>query len=64
MDGQELFDEIKKSPKLQELIETRIDETSSMENREINVINAIIEGQIRHSSDDLIFKNILKLFDL
>lgn len=69
MDGKEIFNEILKSPKLKERLKVSADseiEESFDGNpryKEIAVIRHIIEGQLRHTSDDNIFKNILKLFD-
>ena len=31
---------------------------------EIAIVRNIIEGQIKHSSDDAVFKNLRKLYDL
>ena len=70
MDGKEIFDEILKSPKLKELLNVPVDSdiNESFEdnplNMEVAIIRHIIEGQLRHTSDDNIFKNIIKLFDL
>ena len=70
MDGKEIFDEILKSPKLKELLNVPVDSdiNESLEdnpqNKEVAIIRHIIEGQLRHTSDDNIFKNIIKLFDL
>lgn len=70
MDGKEIFDEILKSPKLKELLNVPVDSdiNESFEvnpqNKEVAIIRHIIEGQLRHTSDENIFKNIIKLFDL
>lgn len=70
MDGKEIFDEILKSSKLKELIgvpeseQLNEDFDSSSKYKEITIIRNIIEGQIRHTSDDNIFKSITKLFDM
>ena len=70
MDGKEIFKEILKSPKLKELVgvpkseEIKEDYDSQSQRREITVIRSIIEGQLRHTSDDGIFRNIKTLFDL
>ncbi len=70
MDGKEIFKEILKSPKLKELMgipeteEIKEDYDSQSQRREIAVIRSIIEGQLRHTSDDGIFKRIKTLFDL
>ena len=70
MDGKEIFDEILKSPKLKELLNVPVDSDinesfeDNPQNKEVAIIRHIIEGQLRHASDDNIFKNIIKLFDL
>ena len=70
MDGKEIFDEILKSPKLKELLNVPVDSDinesfeDNPQNKEVASIRHIIEGQLRHTSDDNIFKNIIKLFDL
>jgi len=70
MDGKEIFNEILKSPKLKELLgvpdseEINEDYDSLSSRKEIAVIKSIIQGQIQHSSEDAIFKNLMKLFDL
>ena len=70
MDGKEIFDEILKSPKLKELLNVPVDSDinesfeDNPQNKEVAIIRYIIEGQLRHTSDDNIFKNIIKLFDL
>lgn len=70
MDGREIFNEILKSQKLKELLgvplseEIKEDYDSTSKRNEIAVIQSIIKGQIQHSSDDAIFKNLSKLFDL
>ena len=70
MDGKEIFDEILKSPKLKELVNVPVDSDinesfeDNPQNKEVAIIRHIIEGQLRHTSDDNIFKNIIKLFDL
>ncbi|MFS2346796.1 hypothetical protein AAH172_21920 [Bacteroides xylanisolvens] len=70
MDGKEIFNEILKSPKLKEMLnvsaDSNIEETfdGNPQNKEVAIIRHIIEGQLRHTSDDNIFKNITKLFDL
>ncbi len=70
MDGKEIFDEILKSPKLKELLNVPVDSDinesfeDNPQNKEVAIIRHIIEGQLRHTSDDNIFKNIIKLFDL
>lgn len=70
MDGKEIFDEILKSPKLKELLNVPVDSDinesfeDNPQNKEVAIIRHIIEGQLRHTSDENIFKNIIKLFDL
>lgn len=70
MDGKEIFEEIIKSPKLKELIGLDVNEVinedfnSTSKYKEVTVIRNIIEGQIRHTSEDSIFKNIQKLYDI
>lgn len=70
MDGKEIFDEILNSSKLKELIgvsaDSAIDESfeGNPKYKEIAVIRNIIEGQLRHTSDENTFKNIRKLYDL
>ena len=39
-------------------------EEVNLKKKEVAVVRAIIEGQVRHTSDDNIFKNIKKLYDL
>ena len=70
MDGKEIFNEILKSRKMKELLgvpeseEINEDYYSPSSRDEIAIIKSIIQGQIQHSSDDAIFKNLRKLFDL
>ena len=70
MNGKEIFDEMMKSPKLKEIIGlTESDEVkeaydSQSQSKEITIIRNIIEGQLRHTSEDSIFSNIKKLYDL
>lgn len=70
MDGKEIFNEILKSQQLKDLLgvsaDSSIDETfdGNPKSKEVAVIRHIIEGQMRHTSDDNIFKNITKLYDL
>lgn len=70
MDGKEIFDEILKSQKLKELLNVPVDSDinesfeDNPQNKEVAIIRHIIEGQLRHTSDENIFKNIIKLFDL
>jgi hypothetical protein len=70
MDGKEIFNEIMQSPRLKEMLnvpdgeEICEDFESGSQYKEVTVIRNIIEGQVRHTSDDNIFKNITKLFDL
>lgn len=70
MDGKEIFDEIMQSPRLKSLIgipedgNIPEDYDSTSQHKEITIIRNIIEGQVRHTSDDSIFKNITRLFDM
>lgn len=70
MDGKEIFNEILKSRKMKELLgvpeseEINENYDSPSSRNEIEVIKSIIQGQIQHSSEDAIFKNLRKLFDL
>ena len=70
MDGKEIFNEILKSRKMKELLGVHESEEinenydSPSARNEIAVVQSIIQGQIQHSSDDAIFKNLRKLFDL
>lgn len=70
MDGKEIFNEIVKSQKLKALLgipeseDINDDYDSPSARNEITVIKSIIQGQIQHSSEDAIFKNLRKLFDL
>ena len=70
MDGKEIFNEILKSRKMKELLgvpeseEINENYDSPSSRNEIEVVKSIIQGQIQHSSEDAIFKNLRKLFDL
>ena len=70
MDGKEIFKEILKSPQMKELLgvspgeEIHEDYESSSQHPEISVVQSIIDAQIRHTSDDALFKNIKQIFDL
>ena len=70
MDGKEIFNEILKSPKMKELLgvpdseEIQESYDSPSGSLEVAIVRSIIEGQIRHTSDDGIFKNLKKLYDL
>lgn len=70
MDGKEIFNEILKSRKMKELLgvpeseEINENYDTPSKREEIAVVQSIIQGQIQHSSDDAIFKNLRKLFDL
>ena len=70
MDGKEIFNEILKSRKMKELLgvpeSEEINENYDTPSKrdEIAVVQSIIQGQIQHSSEDAIFKNLKKLFDL
>lgn len=58
MDGKEIFNEILKSPRMKELLgvpeDSEIDETfeGNPKHKEVAIIRHIIEGQLRHTSDD------------
>ena len=70
MDGKEIFKEILDSPQMRELLGISLDEEinenyeTSSQHPEISVVQSIIDTQIRHTSDDALFKNIKKIFDL
>ncbi len=70
MDGKEIFKEILDSPQMRELLGISLDEEinenyeTSSQHPEISVVQSIIDAQIRHTSDDALFKNIKKIFDL
>ena len=70
MDGKEIFNEIMKSPQMKELLniptseDIHEDYDSSSNRMEVEVVRSIIEGQIRHTSEDGIFKNLKKMYDL
>ena len=70
MDGKELFHEILKTPKMKELLgvpeseEIKEDFGSGSQRKEIAIVQSIIEGQLRHTSEDAIFKNLKKMYDL
>lgn len=70
MDAKEIFNEILKSPKMKELLGVPENEDikesfdSPSESLEVAVVRNIIEGQIRHTSEDAIFKNLKKMYDL
>lgn len=70
MDGKEIFKEILDSPQMRELLGASLDEEInenyeiSSRHPEISVVQSIIDAQIRHTSDDALFKNIKKIFDL
>ncbi len=70
MDGKEIFNEIIKSRKMKELLcvpeseEIKEDYDSPSSRDEIAVVQSIIQGQIQHSYEDAIFKNLKKIFDL
>lgn len=70
MNGKDIFYEIMKSPGMRKLLGESGNNFLDMDNEEVNhkkevaVVRAIIEGQVRHTSDDNIFKNIKKLYDL
>lgn len=70
MNGQEILNEILKSPKLKERLGIsegqdlggNLESTSSYP--EVAVIQNIINGQLQHNSEDNIFKNIRRLYNL
>lgn len=70
MNGKDIFYEIMKSPGMRKLLGESGNNFLDMESGDVNhkkevaVVRAIIEGQVRHTSDDNIFKNIKKLYDL
>ena len=70
MDGKDIFYEIMKSPGMRKLLGESgnnfldMDSEEVSHKKEVAVVRAIIEGQVRHTSDDNIFKNIKKLYDL
>lgn len=70
MDGKDIFYEIMKSPGMRKLLGESGNNCLDMDSEEVNhkkevaVVRAIIEGQVRLTSDDNIFKNIKKLYDL
>lgn len=68
MDSSEIFKEIMKSPKMKSLLNVpeaeEVNEDYNSSKPEVAVVRTIIEGQIRHTSDDGIFKTLTKMFDL
>ena len=70
MDGKDIFYEIMKSPGMRKLLGESgnnfldMDGEEVRHKKEVAVVRAIIEWQVRHTSDDNIFKNIKKLYDL
>lgn len=70
MDRNEIFKEIINSPQMKEMLGVSIDEEihedyeTSSQHPEISVVQSIINAQIRHTSEDALFKNIKKIFDL
>lgn len=70
MNGQEILNEILKSPKLKKLIGVPEDQDlhenlgKSSEYTEIAVIQDIINAEKLHTSDDNLFKTVGKLFDV
>ena len=64
MNGKDIFYEIMKSPGMRKLLGESGNNFLDMHKKEVSVVRAIIEGQVRHTSDDNIFKNIKKLYDL
>ena len=70
MDGKDIFSEIMKSPGMRKMLGEFGDGIFDMDSEEANrkkevaVVRMIVEGQVTHTSDDNIFKNIKKLYDL
>ena len=70
MDGKDIFQEIMRSPGMRKILGESRNDFLDMESEEVNrkkevaVVRSIIEGQVRRTSDDNIFKNIKKLYDL
>lgn len=66
MDGREIFKEILDSPQMKELLGVSSDEkiNEDSERPEILVVQSIIDAQIRHTSEDALFRNIKRIFDL
>lgn len=70
MNEKEIFNELINSSRFKELIGANSDEhlnidfNSSSKIKEVAIIRNMIEGYVRHTSDDNIFKNITKFFDL
>ena len=70
MNGKDIFQEIMRSPGMRKILGESRNDFQDMESEEVNrkkevaVVRAIIEGQVRRTSDDNIFKNIKKLYDL
>ena len=67
MDGQEIFKEILKSPKLKSLIgDVEIDQLdiNDPNNKEIAIIKSIIEGELRNTSDEAMFQFLKKMYGL
>lgn len=70
MNGKDISYEIMKSPGMRKLLGESENNFLDMDSEKVNhkkevaVVRAIIEGQVRHTSDDNIFKNIKKLYDL
>ena len=69
MESKEIFNEIMKSPRLKELLgvpadaDIHEDFNTTSQSKEVTVIRNIIEGQMRHTSEDSLFKSIVKLYD-
>lgn len=70
MEGKDIFDEIMKSPGMRKLVGDSVNNNLDVEGEElyhkkvIAVVRTIIEGQVRRTSDENIFKNIKKIYDL
>ncbi|MCD8288449.1 MAG: hypothetical protein LUC26_00830 [Prevotella sp.] len=70
MDCKEIFKEIVDSPQMKEILgispsaEINADYDSPSQYPGIIVLQSILEAQIRHTSDEALFKSIKKIFDL
>lgn len=70
MNQKEIFKEILSSPKMKELLgvpiteEIKEDFDSSSPTQEVAIVRSIIEGQMRHTSDDALFKSLKKIYNL
>lgn len=70
MDGKDILHEIMKSSGMRKILGDSgnnsfdMDSEEANHKKEVDIVRMIIEGQARHTSDDNIFKNIKKLYDL